>query len=90
MITTITERQRLADSLSSVNCHADRTGTLVNNEPRRLANSWAVHKKFPIAVKIGHLRTATDKNLTVTAQMKIISRKVTEVINHAYSHDVPN
>lgn len=90
MITTITERQRLANSLSSVNSQVERAGTLVNNAPHRIANRWAVHKKFPIVVKFGHLRTATDKNLTATALMTIIKSNVTEVINQARSHDVPN
>lgn len=90
MITTITERQRQASSLSSVNCYADRAGTLVNNAPNRKAYSWPVHKIFPIVVKFGHLRTATDKNLNATGQLKIIKGKVTEVFNLARSHNVPN
>lgn len=61
MITTKTERLRRGYPLSSVSYSVDRTATLSNNELMRKAKGGVGHKEFPIAVKLGHLRTATDK-----------------------------
>jgi len=88
MITTITERQRQAKTLSSVNSQVEHSGVLLKNTPHRKAQSWVVRKKFPIAVKLGHLSIATGKNLNALTQMKIIRSNVAECMNPSV-HAVP-